>query len=129
MLPARRRILRQTKRVMGEALDLYAGFGAVWDIRRAEASLRRYGIRRGVHGPRAKRATQGWDALTPTEHKIALLVAAGLSTPQIAQNLFLTRRTTQTHISHILAKLGLRSRVEIARQAFNHDPDAVTTHL
>ncbi|MER8012026.1 hypothetical protein [Streptomyces sp. NPDC094149] len=51
----------QARQVMGEALDLYGGFGALWDIRRAEVALRRYGIRRGV---RARRATQGWNALT-----------------------------------------------------------------
>jgi DNA-binding CsgD family transcriptional regulator len=119
----------QAKRVMGEALDLYDGFGALWDIRRAEATLRRYGIRRGVRGTRAKRATHGWDALTPTEHKIAILVAAGQSTSQIAQSMFLTRRTTQTHISHILAKLGMRSRGEIAPEAFHRDPDAFPSGL
>lgn len=119
----------QTKQVMGEALDLYGEFGALWDIRRAEATLRRYGIRRGVRGARAKRAAKGWDALTPTERKIALRVAAGRSTSEIAQSMFLTRRTTQTHISHILAKLGMRSRVEIAREAFNRDPDAFPSDL
>jgi DNA-binding CsgD family transcriptional regulator len=119
----------QAKQVMGEALDLYGEFGALWDIRRAEATMRRYGIRRGVRGARPKRATQGWDALTPTEHKIALLVAAGRSTSEIAQSMFLTRRTAQTHISHVLAKLGMRSRVEIAREAFNRDPYAISSDL
>jgi DNA-binding CsgD family transcriptional regulator len=119
----------RARHVMDEALDLYAEFGALWDVRRAEAALRGYGIRRGVRGARAKRAAQGWGALTPTEHKIALLVAAGRSTSEIAQSMFLTRRTTQTHISHILAKLGMRSRVEIAREAFNRDPDAFPSDL
>ncbi|MDQ1033125.1 DNA-binding CsgD family transcriptional regulator [Streptomyces umbrinus] len=119
----------ESKHLIGEALDLYGGFGAVWDIRRAEGRLRRYGIRRGVRGARIKRPAHGWDALTPTEHKIALLVAAGCSTPDIAQSMFLTRRTTQTHISHILAKLGMRSRVEIAREAFNRNPAAIPTDL
>ncbi|UYQ66301.1 ATP-binding protein [Streptomyces peucetius] len=119
----------ESKRLIGEALDLYGGFGAVWDIRRAEARLRRHGIRSGVRGARTKRPAHGWDALTPTEHKIALLVAAGRSTSDIAQSMFLTRRTTQTHISHILAKLGMRSRVEIAREAFNRDPAAIPTDL
>ncbi|MEV6179433.1 AAA family ATPase [Streptomyces sp. NPDC052015] len=119
----------ECKAALAEAVDLYSGFGAVWDVRRAEARLREYGIRCGVRGARAKRAAHGWDALTPTEHKIALLVAAGRSTAEIAQSMFLTRRTTQTHISHILAKLGMRSRVEIAREAFNRDPGAVPTDL
>ncbi|MFI2351845.1 AAA family ATPase [Streptomyces sp. NPDC019443] len=118
-----------SRHVMGEALDLYGAFGAVWDIRRAEARLRRYGIRYGARRARAKRPAHGWDALTPTEHKIALLVTAGRSTSDIAQSMFLTRRTTQTHISHILAKLGIRSRVEIAREAFSRDPAAIPTDL
>lgn len=113
------------RRAMDEAITLYGGFGAVWDIRRAQARLRRYGIRRGVQGARPKRPAHGWDALTPTEHKVALLVAAGRSTPEIAQSMFLTRRTAQTHISRILAKLGLRSRVEIARVALDREPDTV----
>ncbi|WP_433432746.1 helix-turn-helix transcriptional regulator [Nonomuraea sp. CA-141351] len=113
------------RRAVDEAITLYGGFGAVWDIRRAQARLRRYGIRRGVQGTRPKRPAHGWDALTPTEHKVALLVASGRSTPEIAQSMFLTRRTAQTHISRILAKLGLRSRVEIARVALDREPDTV----
>ncbi|MFE5026241.1 AAA family ATPase [Streptomyces sp. NPDC056656] len=116
----------ESKHVIGEALDLYSRFGAAWDIRRSEARLRQYGIRSGVRGSRPKRPAHGWDSLTPTERKVALLVAAGSSTSDIAQNMFLTRRTAQTHISHILTKLGIRSRVEIAREAFNHDPEAIT---
>jgi DNA-binding CsgD family transcriptional regulator/tetratricopeptide (TPR) repeat protein len=111
--------------VVTEAIEVYGGFGAAWDIRRAGARLRQYGIRGGVRGARTRRAAHGWEALTPTEHKIALLVAAGRSTPDIAQSMFLTRRTTQTHISRILAKLGMRSRVEIARAAFSRDPEDI----
>ncbi|SCF22481.1 ATP-binding protein [Micromonospora chokoriensis] len=110
---------------LDEAIDLYDGFGAAWDVRRAEARLRSRGIRRGVRGSRAKRAGHGWDALTPTERKVATLVAAGRSTPEIAQSLFLTRRTAQTHISRILAKLDLRSRVEIAGVVLRQAPGGV----
>ena len=69
-------------------------------------------MRRGHAGRRA-RPSHGWDALTPTETKIAYLVADGRSTPDIAANLFLSRNTVQTHVSHILAKLRARSRAEI----------------
>lgn len=61
-----------------------------------------------------------WDALTPTEQKVAHLVADGLSNPDIAAELFLSRNTVQTHVSHILAKLGARSRAEVAREVFRH---------
>ncbi|MGW5556443.1 ATP-binding protein, partial [Micromonospora sp. NPDC003944] len=82
----------QARTALNEAVDLYGGFGATWDIRRAEARLRSRGVRRGVRGARSRRAGHGWDALTPTERRVAMLVAAGRSTPDIAQSLFLTRR-------------------------------------
>ena len=79
--------------------------------------LRPYGIRRGVRSRRGPRATSGWEALTPTEVKIAALVAGGAATPDIARGMFLSRRTVQTYISHILTKLGAKGRVEIVREA------------
>jgi DNA-binding CsgD family transcriptional regulator len=102
---------------LNEAVSLYEGLNARWDIRRADSRLRPYGIRRGVRGPRGPRAASGWEALTPTEVKIAALVARGDSTSEIARGMFLSRRTVQTYISHILAKLGAKSRVEIVREA------------
>jgi len=100
-----------------EAVGLYDGLQAAWDIRRADGRLRPYGIRRGVRRRRGPRATSGWAALTPTEVKIATLVAGGAATPDIARGMFLSRRTVQTHISHILAKLGAKGRVDIVREA------------
>jgi len=104
-----------------EAVEIYTGLGAEWDLRRADSRIRPYGIRRGVRGPR-RRPASGWAALTPTEVKVAGLVAEGRSTPDIAKELFLSRRTVQTHISHILAKLDVGSRVAIARAAIHHLP-------
>jgi DNA-binding CsgD family transcriptional regulator/tetratricopeptide (TPR) repeat protein len=106
----------EARTALNEAVTWYEGLGARWDIRRADGRLRRYGIRRGVRGPRQPRATSGWAALTPTEIKIAALVAGGESTSQIASGLFLSRRTVQKHISSILAKLGANGRVEIVRE-------------
>ena len=102
---------------LNEAIGLYEELQARWDIRRAEGRLRAHGVKRGVRGPRSQRASSGWEALTPTEVKIAGLVARGDSTSDIARGMFLSRRTVQTYISHILAKLSAKSRIEIAREA------------
>jgi hypothetical protein len=45
------------------------------------------------------------------------MVAGGAATPDIAHGMFLSRRTVQTHISHILTKLGAKGRVDIVREA------------
>ena len=110
----------EARAALNEAVSLYGGLNARWDIRRADSRLRPYGIRRGVRGPRGPRAASGWAALTPTEVKIAALVARGDSTSEIARGMFLSRRTVQTYISHILAKLGAKGRVEIVREALRH---------
>jgi DNA-binding CsgD family transcriptional regulator len=107
----------EARAALNEAISLYDGLHAQWDIRRAEGRLRSRGIRRGARGPRGQRAAFGWEALTPTEVKIATLVAGGDSTSDIARGMLLSRRTVQTHISHILTKLGARGRVEIVREA------------
>ncbi|HLK74396.1 MAG TPA: AAA family ATPase [Streptosporangiaceae bacterium] len=108
-----------------EAVSGYEGLNARWDIRRAAGRLRPYGIRRGVRGPslagpRGPRPVSGWAALTPAELKVAALVARGDSTSEIARDMYLSRRTVQTYISRILAKLGAKSRVEIVREALRH---------
>jgi DNA-binding CsgD family transcriptional regulator len=110
----------EARAALDEAVGLYESLDARWDIRRAGSRLRPYGIRRGARGPREPRAASGWASLTPTEVKIAALVARGDSTSEIARGMFLSRRTVQTYISHILAKLGAKGRVEIVREALRH---------
>jgi DNA-binding CsgD family transcriptional regulator len=100
-----------------EAVGRYEGLQARWNVRRAESRLRPHGVRRGGRGQRVQRAVFGWGALTPTEVKIAVMVASGDSTSDIARGLSLSRRTVQTYISHILAKLGAKGRVDIVREA------------
>jgi DNA-binding CsgD family transcriptional regulator len=107
------------KAALNEAVSLYQDLDARWDIRRADSRLRAHGIRRGVRGRRGPRAAAGWQALTATELKIAALVAKGDSTSDIARGMFLSRRTVQAHISHILAKLGAKSRIDIVREALH----------
>lgn len=106
--------LEAARGTLAQALEVYARLGAAWDARRATARLRPYGVRPGVRGPRG-RAESGWGALTDTERRVAELVIQGLSNPDIAGRLLLSRRTVETHVSHILAKLEVRSRGEITQ--------------
>jgi DNA-binding CsgD family transcriptional regulator len=99
-----------------EAVGLYRGLEARWSIRSASARLRGYGIRPRQQAHRARPA-HGWESLTFTEAKIARLIADGRSNPEIAAELSLSRNTVLTHVSHILAKFGARSRMEIAASA------------
>jgi DNA-binding CsgD family transcriptional regulator len=108
---------QEARTAFTEAVGLYEGLQARWNIRRAEGRLRPHGVRRGGRGQRAQRAVFGWAALTPTEVKIAVMVARGESTSDIARSMSLSRRTVQTYISHILAKLGVKGRVDIVREA------------
>ncbi|WP_063021676.1 helix-turn-helix transcriptional regulator [Nocardia niwae] len=103
----------EARGALDTALGLYGRLGASWDSARAAARVRPHGIRLGVRGPRNRPKT-GWAALTETERKVAALVTEGCSNSDIAAQMFLSRRTIQSHVSSILTKLGLRSRREIA---------------
>ena len=106
----------QARTAFTTAMEVYASLGAAADVARLQATFRVHGIRRGPHS-KHRRATSGWDSLTPTEIKIAAFVAEGLSNPEIAAKLLLSRRTIATHVSHILKKLDVKSRIDIAREA------------
>lgn len=56
----------------------------------------------------------GTRTLSPAERRVAGLVAQGLTNPQIAAQLYVSRRTVQTHVQHALTKLGYHSRVQLA---------------
>ena len=118
-LQAERGDLAAAQRYLAEALGIYTTLGATWDVERAGTRLRPYGVRPARAALRARPAT-GWEALTPTEVKVAYLVADGRSNPDVAAALFLSRNTVQTHVSHILTKLSARSRAEIIREAVRH---------
>ena len=97
---------------LDEALQLYGQLGAAWDARRAASRVRPFGIRPGVARAAVVR-NSGWAALTATERQVAELVAAGRSNPDIAAQLFISRRTVESHVSRILAKLQVSSRWEV----------------
>ena len=64
-----------------------------------------------------KRPASGWPSLTPAERDVARLVCEGLANKEIATRLFVSPRTVQAHLSHIYAKLGITSRVQLVQEA------------
>jgi DNA-binding CsgD family transcriptional regulator len=97
------------------AYDFYVRIGAHRDVARVRAALRPLGIRKqqtGVTG-----AQRGWVSLTRAEQAVVDLVATGLTNREAASELFLSPDTINTHLRHAFAKLGIRSRVELARLA------------
>jgi len=92
------------------ALTAFAELGASVDADRAAAFLRSVGVVPRV-GP--KRV----GVLTVREREVLRLLGAGLSNPEIAQRLHVSRKTASHHVSSILAKLGLRNRAEAAAHA------------
>lgn len=112
---ARQRRVDRARPLLRDALEAYERLDAARDVARTEAGLRAAGIRPGRRGQRS-RPRDGWPSLTPTEQTVAQLVAEGLSNPQIGARLFVSRRTVQTHLWHVFAKLDVSSRAQLAAE-------------
>jgi DNA-binding CsgD family transcriptional regulator len=102
-------------RLLNDAADGYEQLDAVRDVARVQSVLRTLGVRRGRRTPR--RPSFGWESLTPTELRVVTLAAEGLTNGQIAERLFVSRRTVATHLEHVFSKLGHANRVELAAEA------------
>lgn len=89
------------------ALDLADQHGMTLLAGRARAELHATGAR-----PR-RPATTGPGSLTPAEHRVVTLASQGVSNRDIAGQLYVTRRTVETHLTHAFQKLGVRSRAEL----------------
>jgi DNA-binding CsgD family transcriptional regulator len=76
--------------------------------------MRALGMRPARRGKRPERTAVGWASLTPTERAVAGEVARGLSNRQVADRLFVSPRTVESHLSHVFAKVGLQTRTELA---------------
>jgi DNA-binding CsgD family transcriptional regulator/tetratricopeptide (TPR) repeat protein len=100
---------------LGRTLALYTELGATWDARRVRSRLRELGVRRRLIA--AEPETNGWAALTTSEVAVARLVADGLTNREVAERLFVSPHTVSSHLRHVFAKLGITSRVELARVA------------
>ncbi len=85
------------------ALCEFERLGAATWIETARSELGRIGGRTRIEG------------LTPAERRVAVLVAEGRTNREVAAALFLGQRTVETHLTHVYAKLGVRSRAELAR--------------
>jgi predicted ATPase/class 3 adenylate cyclase/DNA-binding CsgD family transcriptional regulator len=95
---------------LGDSADAAVNEGRNLDWHDAAAYARR------ARGER-KRPSHGWESLTPTERQVVALVADGLTNPQIAERLLMGRATVKTHLTRIFAKLGVRTRSELAAAA------------
>ena len=99
-----------------QAYALYEELGSADGAARVRARLRAVGTRL-CHWTHADRPAFGWDSLTDTERTIAGLVAQGLSNRQVASRVFLSTHTVAFHLRHVFWKLGVTSRVQLARMA------------
>jgi DNA-binding CsgD family transcriptional regulator len=100
---------------LDRALELTAQAGASWDAARIRRRLRDVGVRRRhtvVHRPRT-----GWEALTSAELAVAELAAEGCTNREIAERLFVSPHTVNTHLRHVFDKLRITSRVALTRSA------------
>ena len=99
----RERQKRAARDAIAAALGEFERLGAAPWIENAGAELGRIGGRTRVEG------------LTAAEQRVAVLVAQGRTNREVATALFLGQRTVETHLTHVYAKLGVRSRAELAR--------------
>jgi DNA-binding CsgD family transcriptional regulator len=98
----RARQKRPAREAIQESLAGFESLGAASWVEAARAELGRIGGRSQVEG------------LTPAERRVAVLVGEGRTNREVAAALFLNERTVATHLTHIYAKLGVRSRTELA---------------
>ena len=103
------------------ALTAFDALGATRDADAAVALLRALGA------TAARRAPRSTAALTRRELEVLALLGEGLSNRELAERLFLTRKTVEHHVHNVLTKLGLRSRAEAAAYAVRRHTDSAST--
>ncbi len=118
----RARRKQRSATLLREARRRFGDLGAARWRDRAESELARVGIR----GPRPGTGSRpdGGPALTSAEEQVAALALAGRSTAEIAAELFMGKRTVESHLSHVYRKYQVRSRAELARKLPRPAPPA-----
>jgi DNA-binding NarL/FixJ family response regulator len=109
------------------ALDSYTQLGATAFAVPVQAVLQAAGVRRRRWSAVPTRPESGWEALTPMERKVALLVADGHTNRSAAEELVLSASTVGTHLRNVFSKLDVNSRVQLTRlvlQRFTSPPNA-----
>jgi predicted ATPase/DNA-binding CsgD family transcriptional regulator len=86
-------------------------------------------LERGRGGRNVDRPVEGWAALTATEVEVARFAAAGLSTAEIGEVMFVSPNTVKTHLKHIYGKLDVHTRVGLAGLVGEHDSGGGTAAL
>lgn len=94
----------EARSVLRQALDLASRCESTWLLRQVRAEMEASGAR-----PRRERIT-GLEALTPGERRVAELAAEGMANRQIAETLWVTRKTVEFHLRNVFVKLGIKSR-------------------
>jgi DNA-binding CsgD family transcriptional regulator/tetratricopeptide (TPR) repeat protein len=102
-----------------EAFDICSRCGARRQAGRVRRALRRHGVIK--RSPAVARRTSGWESLTDAELTVAVRVARGQRSKEVAEELYLSTHTVNTHLRHIFTKLGLRSRVGLTRAVLDHE--------
>jgi DNA-binding CsgD family transcriptional regulator len=104
--------------ILGRALELYLALGAEWDARRVRGRLAELGVRRRI--VMTREGGSGMASLTGAETQVARLVSDGITNREIADRLFLSPHTVNSHLRHIYGKLAINSRAELARMVAEH---------
>jgi DNA-binding CsgD family transcriptional regulator len=100
---------------LDRALAISTQAGAGWDAARVRRRLRQLGVRRRIIA--SKRPATGWEALTTAEASVAQLASEGKTNREIAETLFISPHTVNSHLRHIFDKLGINSRVSLTASA------------
>ncbi|MET7276738.1 AAA family ATPase [Kribbella sp. NPDC005582] len=97
------------------ALESLTKLGATAPAARIQAVLQAAGVRRRRWAAVQPRAEAGWEALTPMERRVALLVAEGHTNRSAAEELVISASTVGTHLRSVFGKLEVNSRVQLTR--------------